>query len=112
MSADSFTLNWKTPFTLQWTLTDASGAGITGAVVTANLYLGRSRVYPDRKPGFLVTSMSALSLADKGAGLYEVDVEGGAIPVPGSDYVMVIEATLAGTVIDHSEPPTAVLVEI
>lgn len=107
----TFTIDWENPLTFQWTLTDASGSPVTGAAVLSTLYKGRSWLHPDRVPGTAVSGWSNLAMSEQGAGVYSVDVPAANLPVPGSDYVLVIEAKLGGLVVDHSEEPTRIVVE-
>lgn len=109
--AFDFTIDWDNPLTFQWTLTDASGAGITGATVSSTLYKGRSWLHPDRKPGVAVTGWTDVALVEQGAGVYSVNIAAADLPVPGFDYVLVVESLFGNTVIDHSEEPTRIVVE-
>lgn len=106
----SFIFTWKNPATINWNILDDDDQPVVGAVVTATLYKGRSIEQPDQTPGAAVDGMDGLALMDQGAGLYQSELlDETIIPVPGTDYVLVIDATVAGISIRHWEEPTTVV---
>lgn len=81
----------RQPFTFDWLITDASGVGVNGCVVTATLYAGRSADNPDATPGLPVPSFSNKLLQGTVAGVYEGEIDN-FDPPPGANYTMVVHA--------------------
>jgi hypothetical protein len=94
----------KTNFTLSWTLTDSQGSPINSATVTATLYSGRV----NGTGGTVVTPINALPLVyvPGSAGLYSAQVLATLDPAAGlTDFVLVVEAVVAGLLVYHIEQP-------
>ena len=100
---------WNNPANIGWNIRDDMGLGVTGAVVTANLYRARDSEHPDTQPGSKVSSMSDIVLDDEGNGFYNAEVPASAIPGIDDDYTLVVDATMSGATIGHWEESTAVL---
>jgi len=96
------------PATIAWEVRDKDEAPVVGAVVTATLWVNRSADDPVGQPGTKVPNMHELALADQGDGTYTYDVPANVIPAIGSNYVLVIDATVSGVLIRHWEEETAV----
>jgi hypothetical protein len=108
---NSFTIPVRTAFTLTWTLTDAQGNPINNANVTATLYAGRSQRNPEGVPGTPVAPINAITLAyvPASAGQYSAAIAAAIDPpLDGTGYVLVIDATVAGSQIYHNEQPAVV----
>ncbi len=107
----SFTIPVRTVFTLTWTLTDAAGNPINNAVVTATLYAGRSATNPEGVPGTAISPINALRLGYvfASAGQYSAVIPATIDPpLNGTGYTLVVDATVAGTQIYHTEQPATV----
>ncbi|SRR6266550_419616 len=110
-SISSFTIPVRTVFTLTWTLTDAAGTPINNAVVTATLYCGRSATNPEGVPGTAISPINALKLGYvfESAGQYSAAIPATIDPpLAGTGYTLVVDATVAGAQIYHTEQPATV----
>jgi hypothetical protein len=106
----SITFPALTAFTLTWTLTDANNNPINNAVVTANLYAGRSLQNPSITPGVLVSPIIAVNLpyVASSAGQYAAAIPATLNPALEGVYVLVIDAAVAGTEVYHQEVPAVI----
>lgn len=107
----SITFPVLTVFNLSWTLTDAQGNPINNAIVTANLYAGRSIQNPLLTPGTVVSPISALNLpyVVGSAGQYSAPVAATLNPpLKGVGFVLVVDATVGGMEIYHQEIPAVI----
>ncbi len=107
----SFTIPVRTLFTLTWTLTNAQGDAINNAAVTATLYAGRSPINPEGTPGTPVPPIVNLTLnyIPASAGKYSAAAPATIDPpLDGAGYVLVIDATIGGNQIYHTEQPATV----
>src|SRR5215475_616151 len=105
----SLTLPVNTTFVLSWRLTDPTQnppAPINGATVVATLYAGRSPRDPGEIPGEPIPPIINLPLGFIADGLYSGQVPGTLNPpLDGVGYLLVVDATLSGNQIYHSENP-------
>jgi hypothetical protein len=107
----SFTIPVKTAFTLTWTLTDAQGKPINNAAVTVTLYAGRSAINPAGNPGTPIAPLNATPLAymPGSAGQYSAAIPATVNPpLNGTGYMLVVDATVAGTQVYHTEQPAVI----
>jgi hypothetical protein len=98
-------------FVLTWTLNDSQGNPINNAIVTATLYAGRSLRNPDGVPGIAINPINAVTLVyvALSAGQYAATIPGTLDPpLNGTGYVLVVDATVAGQPVYHSESPAVV----
>lgn len=109
-------LPWNKPYRLQWTESDANGNPVNNAAVTATLYSGRSQLHPDRTPGSVVTAfgtngVAALAYVANSAGVYQAAMPAATSPppTPSGFYILVFEAKVGSTLIDHDEQPVQVV---
>jgi hypothetical protein len=106
MSYPAFVYN--NPATIAWAIVDANGDPVTGAAVTVTLWRDRSLDNPDTIPGTQVPNMIDLVLAEGVAGFYSIDVPAVNVPQIGTNYVLVIQARVAGILIRNWEEDTSV----
>jgi hypothetical protein len=106
----SYTFPTKTSFLLTWSLTDGNGAPIINASVTANLYADRSLMNPDLMPGTTVSPIVnfILNPVDGQPGVYSAAVPATLDPPDATSFVLVIDATVSGTAVYHSENPVVI----
>lgn len=108
----SFTFTSLTQQQVTWNLTDTSGAIITGATVTATLYLNRDKFQPLVRPGTPDTIFNNIALIETpgGSGTYVGQIPATFNPLPSdSGYTTVITATLGATPLADFEEPTVVV---
>jgi hypothetical protein len=116
-----YTFAKREPQILKWTITALQPDGVTVLPVdgcdsvVASLYAGRNIDYPEDVPGTVVPEFDALELEDtgEGTGTYQAALGSGGNtfnPPPSSNYVLVVDATLAGEPYGHWEEHAAVIV--
>lgn len=109
----------KNAFTLQWTLTDSSGAPINNANVIATMYQGRSAINPGAQPGIVTPPINASVLLYVAAsnGVYQAAEPATLDPTPNADgtyppFTLVVDATVASVSVYHREEPIQVVAAI
>lgn len=71
---------------------------IDDATVTATLYAGRNRQYPEVTPGTPVAGMQGLSLSHDTNGNYIVEIDADLFdPTEGPNYILVVDAVQASS---------------
>lgn len=108
----SYTIAANNPYVMTWTLTDASGNPINDATMTATLYTGRSRLNPEGIPGTPVSALTNVSLTyvALSLGQYSATLPATSLDLPlGGGYTFVLDASVSGTAIYHSEPSVVII---
>jgi hypothetical protein len=84
---------------------------IDDAVLTATLYAGRNRQYPEITPGSPVPGFTALTLSHISNGNYTVEIDASMFdPTEGPNYLLVVDAVQDSTGREwHWERPSEVI---
>lgn len=108
----SFTFQTNTVQQLTWNLVDISGNPITGATVTATLYLNRSRIDPTNIPGTPDPNFNNINLTETPtlSGTYVGTIPEAFNPIVGADswFILVITASQGSSILRIFEIPAVV----
>lgn len=110
-------LQAKNAQTIQWTLTDdqTPPQPVTGALVKATLFAGRSSGNPNVTTGIPTAPIINVTLVEVGVlapGVYQALIPGTLNPPQnGVGYTLVVDATIASAQVYHAEEPVYVVLD-